>query len=88
MKRPAVVVAIFIIAFAEAVLLISTWDYSVALGLENERLKAQLAPKNPGKEVYDAVICPINWRYSLQQRVDLRRRDGVIYESKWKGVCT
>lgn len=86
MNRASVVLAVFIFALAQAVLLISAWDYTVALERENDRLRTQLAPKPvPHKDVYDAVLCPSG--NSISQRIDRRRRDGVIVKSNWKRWC-
>lgn len=87
MNRASVVLAVFIVALAEAVLLISSMDYRIALERENDRLRAQLAPKTvPHKDVYNAILCPSG--NSISQRIDKRRRDGMIIESKWRRVCT
>jgi len=78
----------FAFAFVEAILLISTMDYKIALEQENDRLKRQLAPKDePNKEVYEAVLCPPDWYFSMRQRHDKRRWDGVITHKRWRGVC-
>lgn len=83
MSRLMVLVAI---ALVEAILLVSTWDYSVALERENDRLRAQLAPKTaPDKSAYDATLCPNG--NSVAQRIDKRRWDGSIYKSQWKRWC-
>ena len=67
-------------------LLVSTADYKIQLEQENERLRAQVAPKhNLKREVYDAVLCPSG--NSIAQRIDKRRSDGVIIRSKWKRTC-
>lgn len=88
MNRATVVVALFILALVEALLLVSTMDYTTALEQENDRLRAQLEPKpQPNKEVYEAVICPPDWHYSIIQRHDKRRWDGVITKSRWRGAC-
>lgn len=78
----------FILAFVEAILLVSTVDYNTVLEQENDRLQRQLAPKPvPNKEVYEAILCPPDWTYSIRQRYDKRRWDGVITKSRWRGVC-
>lgn len=90
MNRPTITAAFFLLAFVEAILLISTMDYTVVLERENDRLRAQLELKKPApdKQLFEAVLCPPDWRYSIRQRMDKRRWDGVIYHTNWRGACT
>lgn len=78
-------VAMFVIATFEAILLVSTMDYKIALEQENDRLRKQLAPKETQREAYEILLCPSGT--SIAQRMDKRRADGTIYRSYWRRVC-